>query len=166
MLPLLFVPALLLQVSSTVIPDAVEVHSRIYVLRTAPTQATYQALNPAGITHVVNLRRDGEPGFDPAQESEALNAAGVSYVRLAIGKVPSRDDLDLFRMILRDMPRGARVLVHCGNGNRAAGALCTWLVLDRGLKLDAALDLSRQAGLANPDTEGAVRKYIESNLKS
>jgi protein tyrosine phosphatase (PTP) superfamily phosphohydrolase (DUF442 family) len=162
----MLVPALLLQVPSAVIPDAVEVHSRIFVLRTAPTQATYNALNQAGITHVVNLRRDGEPGFDAAQESEALNAAGVTYVRLAIGKTPTRDDLDLFRMILGDLPRGAKVLVHCGNGNRAAGALCTWLVLDKGLKLDAALELSRQAGLANPDTEGAVRKYIESKLKS
>lgn len=165
MLPLILLPALMLQAPASAL-DATEIQPGIFVLKTGPTLATYAALKNARITHVVNLRRDGEEGFDSDGESIALNAAGVAYIRLAVGKAPSRDDLDLFRMILGDLPRGAKVLVHCGDGNRAAGALCAWLVLDRGLKLEAAMALSKQAGLALPETEGAVRKYLGGKLKS
>ena len=143
-----------------------EVQPGFFVLKTAPGPVTYAALQKAGITHVVNLRRDGEHGFDSDRESAEVTAAGALYVRLAIGKSPSRDDLDLFRMILGDLPSSAKVLVHCGDGNRAAGALCAWLVLDKGLKLEEAMALSKQAGLALPETEKAVRKYLGGKLKS
>ena len=166
MLPLLFLPALIVNASSAVIPDAMEVHPGFFVLKTAPGPATYAALKKAGITHVVNLRRDGEHGFDSDRESAEVTATGAAYVRLAIGKAPSKDDLDLFRMILGDLPSSAQVLVHCGDGNRAAGALCAWLVLDKGLKLEDAMTLSKQAGLALPETEGAVRKYLGTKMKS
>lgn len=166
MLPLFLIPAAILQVPAGAAFDVTEVSPGILVLRGAPNAATYAAMKEAHITHVVNLRQDGEPGFDFAAESNAINALGISYIRLAMGRTPSKDDLDLFRMIIGDLPASAKVLVHCGTGNRAAGALCAWLVLDKGRKLEEAVAIAKQAGLSNPETEGAVRKYLGLKMKS
>jgi protein tyrosine phosphatase (PTP) superfamily phosphohydrolase (DUF442 family) len=160
MLPVLLLPAFLLAAPSAQIPDSVQVHPRIWVLRGAPGPATYAALKHAGITHVVNLRRDGEPGFDPEEENSRLGALEIAYVRLAMGRAPSASDLDLFRTILSGLPSSARVLVHCGNGNRAAAAVCGFLVLDQKMEEGKALALAREAGLSAPETEKALLSYL------
>ncbi|HJU84102.1 MAG TPA: hypothetical protein VJ600_07810 [Holophagaceae bacterium] len=155
----LLIPALLL-LAAPGVPDALELTPGVYVLEGAPTAATYASLRSAKISYVINLRRDGEPGFDPGEESAALGALGVNYIRLAIGKAPARADLDLFRSILRDLPKNARILVHCGDGNRASAAVCAFLVLDRGMKADTALAEARTSGLRLPETERALRRYL------
>ena len=58
--------------------------------------------------------------------------------------------------------RGAKVLLHCSNGNRAAAAICPWLVLDKGMPVEEALRIAKLAGLQLPETEAAVRGYIAS----
>lgn len=160
MLPFLALPALVLAAPIPALPDAVQVHPRIWVLKGAPGPATFAALKAAGITHVVNLRRDGEPGFDAVGENNALAALEIAYVRLAMGRAPAAGDLDLFRAVLRDLPSSARILVHCGNGNRAAAAVCGFLVLDERLDEARALILAREAGLSAPETEKALQAYL------
>jgi protein tyrosine phosphatase (PTP) superfamily phosphohydrolase (DUF442 family) len=163
MLPfLLLPPALVAAAPAPAIPDAVQVHPRIWVLKTGLEPASVAALKAAGITHVVNLRRDGEPGFDMNGESAALTAAEITYVRLAMGRAPGRDDFDLFRAVLRDLPSGAKILVHCGNGNRAAAAACVYLVKEAGLGREEAMALAHTAGLSAPETEKALKAYLES----
>ena len=161
MLPFLAVPALVMVVPAPSVPDSVQVHARIWVLKGAPTAATFAALKSAGITHVINLRRDGEPGFDADGENAALMASEISYIRLAMSRTPAPGDLDLFRNIVRDLPSSARVLVHCGNGNRAAAAVCGFLVLNEKMEAGKALALAREAGLAAPETEKTLKDYLE-----
>jgi protein tyrosine phosphatase (PTP) superfamily phosphohydrolase (DUF442 family) len=166
MLPYAALPAVVLalaagSVTAPVVPNAVQVHPRIWVLKVAPTAETYAALKPAGITHVVNVRRDGEPGFDPEGEYAAVAASEIAYIRLALSRTPSKDDLDLFRTVVSGLPSGARILVHCGNGNRAAAATCAFLVLDAGMARAKALATSREAGLAAPETEKALEAYLD-----
>ncbi len=160
MLPMLLLPAALLAAPSAQVPEAIQVHPRIWVLRGAPGPATYASLKAAGITHVVNLRRDGEPGFDPEEENSRLSNLEVAYVRLAMGRAPSASDLDLFRTVLSGLPSSARILVHCGNGNRAAAAVCGFLVLDQRMEEGKALALAREAGLSAPETEKALQAYL------
>ncbi len=159
---LLLVPALIAPAPAVGVPDSVEMAPGLFVLKGAPTAATYSALKGAGITHVINLRRDGEKDFDSEAETFALAAVDVSYIRLALPKVPPKGDLDLFRSILKDLPKNARVLVHCNNGNRAAGVIYTCLVLDRGVDYEKALALAREAGLASPETETAMKAYVNA----
>ena len=91
-----------------------------------------------------------------------MQEMGVQYLRYALSKAPPAGDFDFLRSILRDLPRGAKVLLHCSNGNRAAAAICPWLVLDKGMPVEEALRIAKLAGLQLPETETAVRGYIAS----
>jgi len=162
----LLLPALVLQAQEAAIPNAVEVRAGVFVLRGLPSDATCAAIKKQHITHVIDLRRDGEPNLDCESEASRLADLGVQYQRYSVGKVPPAGDLDFIRTLLRELPRGARVLLHCSNGNRAAAVVCPWLVLDKGMPLEEAMRIAKVAGLQFPETEAAVRRYIESRVKS
>jgi protein tyrosine phosphatase (PTP) superfamily phosphohydrolase (DUF442 family) len=152
----------MLQAQDSAIPGAVEVRSGVFVLRGAPDDTTCAAIKKQHITHVIDLRRDGEPSLNCESESVRMQELGVQYLRYAIGKTPPAGDFDFLRAFLRDLPRGSKVLLHCSNGNRAAAAVCPWLVLDKGMPLEEALRITKAAGLQIPETEEAVRRYISS----
>ncbi len=159
---LLLLPTLVLQAQDSAIPGAVEVRSGVFVLRGAPNEGTCAAMKKQRITHVVDLRRDGEPSLNCESESIRMQEIGVQYQRYAIGKTPPAGDFDFLRSFLKDLPRGSRVLLHCNNGNRAAAAVLPWLVLDKGMPLEEAMRISKAAGLQLPETEEAVRRYLGS----
>ncbi len=158
----LLLPALVLQAQDSLIPGAMEVRPGIFVLRGAPDDGTCAAIKKQHVTHVIDLRRDGEPDLNCQSEAVRMQDLGVQYLRYAIGKTPPAGDFDFLRTILRDLPRGAKVLLHCSNGNRAAAAICPWLVLDKGMPMEEALRIAKLAGLKLPETEAAVRSYIGS----
>ena len=162
----LLLPALMLQAQTPAVPGAAEVRPGVFVLRGVPIESTYFAIKVQRITHVVDLRRDGEPNLDCQTESLRLQELGVQYMRYAVGKVPLASDLDFLRAFIKDLPRGAKILVHCGDGNRAAAVVCPWLVLDKGMHLEEALRISRTAGLQLPETEEAVRRYIGTKARA
>jgi len=157
---LLLLPALMLQAAESDIPNTVEVRSGVYVLKGAPNEATCAAMKKEHITHVIDLRRDDEPDLNCESESSRLQEMGIQYQRYAISKVPSNGDFEFLRGLLRDLPRGSKVLVHCSNGNRAAAAVCPWLVLDRGMPVAEAMRIAAEAGLKAPETQEAVRRYL------
>jgi protein tyrosine phosphatase (PTP) superfamily phosphohydrolase (DUF442 family) len=159
---LLLLPALVIQAQTPAVPGAVEVRPGIFVLRGTPNETTCAAIKNQRITHVVDLRRDGEPSLNCESESIRMQELGVQYMRYAIGKTPPAGDLEFLRGFLKDLPRGAKVLFHCSDGNRAAAAVCPWLVLDKGIPLEEAMRISKVAGLKLPETEEAVRRYISS----
>jgi protein tyrosine phosphatase (PTP) superfamily phosphohydrolase (DUF442 family) len=158
----LLLPALVLQAQNPAVPGATEVRPGVFVLRGVPNDATYFAIKVQRITHVVDLRRDGEPNLNCEAESMRMQELGAQYMRYAVGKVPPAADLDFLRAFIKDLPKGSKVLVHCGDGNRAAAVVCPWLVLDKGMHLEEALRVSREAGLQLPETEEAVRRYLSS----
>ena len=59
-------------------------------------------------------------------------------------------------------PKGARLLLHCASGNRVAGALFAYWVLNEAMEPGKALELAKKAGLSNPATEAAVKAYVAS----
>jgi protein tyrosine phosphatase (PTP) superfamily phosphohydrolase (DUF442 family) len=156
----LLVPALVLQAQEAAIPGAVEVCPGVFVLRGAPDDATCAAIRKQHITHVIDLRRDEDPTANCEAEASRMQEMGVQYLRYAIGRTPPAGDFDFLRGILRDLPRSAKVLLHCSNGNRAAAVICPWLVLDKGMPLEEALRVAKGAGLQLPETEDSVRRYI------
>ena len=40
-------------------------------------------------------------------------------------RTPPAGDFEFLRAFLRDLPRGSKVLIHCGDGNRAAAMICS-----------------------------------------
>ena len=158
----LLLPALMLQAQDPAIPGAVEVRTGVFVLRGAPNEDTCVAIKKQHITHVIDLRRDCVANLNSQWESSRLQELGVQYLRYAIGTRPPAGDFDFLRTFLKDLPRGAKVLLHCGDGNRAAAVACSWLVIDKGMPLEEALRITKAAGLQLPETEEAVRRYIGS----
>jgi len=162
----LLLPALVLNAQDSVVPGAIEVRPGVFVLRGSPDEGTCSAIKKQHITHVIDLRQDGEANLNCESESARMQELGVQYLRYAIGKRPPAGDFDFLRTILRGLPRGAKVLLHCSNGNRAAAAVCPWLVLDKGMPLEEALRIAKLAGLQLPETEAAVRGYLGSKAKA
>ncbi|WP_243321727.1 MULTISPECIES: hypothetical protein [Geothrix] len=157
---LLLLPALVLQAGESAIPNAVEVRSGVFVLKGPPSPATCEAMKKEHITHVIDLRRDDEPDLDCESESSRLQGLGINYLRYAISKTPPAGDFDFLRSVLRDMPKGSKVVIHCSNGNRAAAAVCPWLVLDKGMPVAEAMRIATEAGMRAPETQEAVRRYL------
>jgi protein tyrosine phosphatase (PTP) superfamily phosphohydrolase (DUF442 family) len=149
-----------LQAQDSAIPGAVEVRPGVFVLRGVPDDTTFAAIKKQHVTHVIDLRCDDEPNLTAQAESLRMQEASVQYIRYAIGTKPPAGDFDFLRAYIRDLPRGARVLIHCGDGNRASAVACVWLVMDKGMPLEEALRITKAAGLQLPETENAVRQYV------
>jgi hypothetical protein len=168
-LPLWFLTAAILAASTGVmpepgpIPEAVELRAGIFILRGGARPGLYQALRRERITHLIDLRRDEEISAGTGFQMTDLQAMKIQYMRYATSGAPTRGDLDFIRDLLNHFPKGSRIVVTCVNGNRAAGALCPWLVLDQGQSLEEALAASRRAGLHRPETEAAVRGYLKAS---
>ncbi len=160
MFNLLLIPAFILAAPSPGMAGAVEVRPGTFVLNGPMTPAVIEAMKAAKITIVINLRQDGESGFDVEGECLALSDTGISYCRVAMGRAPNKDDFDLFRMVRRELPGDARVLVHCSNGNRAAAAVCAWMIMDEHINAEEAIAVARSAGMAQSETERALRRYL------
>ena len=156
----LLLPVLLMQAPASA--PILELGPRVYVLKGAPTPATYEALKALHITSVIDLRRDGEPGANHTAEQSALAMMGVDYYRYAIGPTPNRADFTRLREIIRGVPSGTRVLVHCGDGNRASAVVCAWMVMDRQFQVERAMALAHEGGLRRPDTEEALLGYLKA----
>jgi len=175
---LLLVPALLLQdpqvpapavpnppppAASEAAPAMVDLGHGLHVLLGVPTAATFAEIKRLRITQVIDFRGDAELGG--TDENAALTAVGASYMRYALSRTPPPGDFAFVRELLGGFPYGARVLLHCANGNRAAAAACAWLVLDKGMHLEDAIKVCRDAGMRNPDTEAALRRYLGTAAK-
>ncbi len=156
----LLLPALVVVAPDAGIPGAVEVRSGVFVLRGAPNEETCVAMKNQHITHVIDLRRDGDPNLNTEWESSRLQGLNIQYMRYAISTRPPADDFDFLRHFLKELPKGARVMLHCGDGNRAAAVACAWLVMDKGMPLEEAMRISKNAGLQRTETEEAVRRYV------
>ena len=155
---------LMLSASTNPIPEAVEMRPGIFILKGGATPAIYPALKRQHITHLIDLRNDGEITPQSAFVVTTLQEMKVHYMRFATSRVPPVVDLDFIRGLLKDFPKGARIVVTCNNGNRAAAAVCPWLVLDQGMPMEEVLVASRQAGLTVRETEEAIRGYLKEHL--
>lgn len=154
-------PATYGQAPDARIPNAVEVAPGIFVHRSAPNAETYAALKAAGIQKVIDVRRDGEPGASMDEEQTRLALLGIAYYRYAVPVAPPKGDYDRFRAILREA-KGMRVLVHCGDGNRASALLCGWLILDRQMAPERALEMAHRNGMRRADTEESLKRMLAS----
>lgn len=165
LLPLLLLPALVAHLPEPPRAALVELRPGLFVLNGAPTARIFDEIKHRHITHVIDFRADAELDAEGAQENVRIQEMGCTYLRYALSAAPPAQDFTFVRGLLSGLPPGAKVLLHCATGNRAAAVLCPWLVLDRGLDPAEALKACRQAGMTATETDAAVKHYLITQAK-
>jgi uncharacterized protein (TIGR01244 family) len=126
-----------------------------------PTAQQIKAAGKAGYRTVLDLRsRVEDRGFN---EEKATGKAKMAYTNVEV----TPDSLTIskvhfFLMMLREAERP--VLLHCSTGNRAAALYYAWLVLEKALPEDQALEQARLAGLRDP-LLGDMMKALVADIK-
>jgi protein tyrosine phosphatase (PTP) superfamily phosphohydrolase (DUF442 family) len=127
-----------------------------------PSAEALEVLAKAGIHDVFDLRGADEPrGFD-----EAATARSMQMDYLAIPVTPadfSDAEFTAFRHHLTAHGPGNPMFIHCASGNRVGAALLPWLVLDKGLSYDSALEIARSVGLHNAELTKRALEYTKSH---
>jgi len=123
-----------------------------------PTPEQVAQAAKAGFRTVMNLRSDGEPGFD--WEPAAVEAAGMRYVHIPIAgpDTLTRENVERVDAALSEALKNGPVLLHCASGNRIGAVLALRAAWVQGAEPAAALKLGQEAGLTR--LEGATRELL------
>jgi protein tyrosine phosphatase (PTP) superfamily phosphohydrolase (DUF442 family) len=114
-----------------------------------PTTANLEAFKAAGGAVVLDLRDPMEPR--PLDEPAVVDRLGMEYVNVPVSAGTMSDDT--IDRVLEAMRRAKdrTVLVHCASGNRVAGALLPYLILDQALDEEDAVNQAMRLGLRSAD---------------
>lgn len=114
-----------------------------------PDPRHLEALAAAGSGVVLDIRDPMEPrGFDEAGYASRL---GLEYVNVPVSSGTLSDET-LERILAVVRGAGSRtVFFHCGSGNRVAGALIPWFILDQGMDEEAAIEQAMRIGLRSAE---------------
>lgn len=160
MIGVFLLPLLVAPFGDSGIPGALEIHRGTFILKGFPDAGGIAAMKKAHITHVLSICRDGDAGFDPDKEGHALAEVEILFSRVSLKRAPTSEDFELFRTVRNSLPRNAKVLIHCTDGNRAAVVAVAWLAAEGLVERGEAVALARRAGMIHPDTEKALLDYL------
>jgi protein tyrosine phosphatase (PTP) superfamily phosphohydrolase (DUF442 family) len=128
-----------------------------------PTAEQLEALKNAGGGIVLDLRDPREPRR--VDESTLVRRLGMEYVNIPV-RAGALDDVTLERILGALRSAGDRtVFVHCGSGNRVAGALLPYLILDQGMEEQDAIDQAMRVGLRSAEMMEWGLDYARRNQK-
>jgi len=128
-----------------------------------PTEQQLKAFKSAGGEVVVDNRDPMEPR--PFDEPATARAAGLEYVSLPIvhGAVTT-DTMKRMHQTLQKL-QGKKALLHCSSGNRTSAALIPYLMIDKKMEQDEAVDLAMRGGLRSAELmELALNYALGSSL--
>ncbi len=123
-----------------------------------PTEAQLKGLAQEGYKTVIDLMPPEENrGFD---EPKTAQEAGLRYVNVPI-TVASLDQasIDTFLGAMRAAEKP--VVVHCASSNRVGALYYSWLVLEKGMPKDQALEKAQAAGLRHPELTEKVQQLVD-----
>jgi protein tyrosine phosphatase (PTP) superfamily phosphohydrolase (DUF442 family) len=114
-----------------------------------PSPRHFAALRAAGLEVVLDIRDRMEPR--PFDEPDVVRAAGLDYVNVPVAHGCLTDELmERVLAVVRDN-RHRSLLFHCASGNRVAGPMIAYLMLDRGLGEGDAIQEGLKMGLRGAD---------------
>ncbi len=114
-----------------------------------PTEQQIKAFKAAGGEVVLDNRDPMEPrAFD---EPATVRAAGLEYISLPIvhGAVTT-DTMRSMHQVLKKL-EGRKVLLHCSSGNRTAAGLIPYLMVDKKMEQENAVDMAMSIGLRSAE---------------
>jgi protein tyrosine phosphatase (PTP) superfamily phosphohydrolase (DUF442 family) len=114
-----------------------------------PTAANLEAFKAAGGAVILDLRDPMEPR--PLDEPEVVHRLGMEYVNVPVGEGRISDET--IDRVLEVMRRAGdrTLLVHCASGNRVAGALLPYFILDQSLDEENAVNQAMRVGLRSAE---------------
>ena len=114
-----------------------------------PTEQQLKAFKAAGGEVVLDNRDPMEPR--PFDEPGAVRAAGLEYISVPLvhGAVTT-DTMKQMHHALQRLER-KKALLHCSSGNRTAAALIPYLMVDKKMEQEDAVDLAMSIGLRGAD---------------
>jgi protein tyrosine phosphatase (PTP) superfamily phosphohydrolase (DUF442 family) len=114
-----------------------------------PNATHVAALRSAGVQVILDIRDPMEPR--PFDEPEVLARAGIEYINVSV-TAATLDDPTLERVLAIVRANAHRpMLFHCASGNRVAGAMIPYLMIDRGMSEEAAMQAAMRMGLRGAD---------------
>jgi len=122
-----------------------------------PSAEQIAALKAAGCQVILDNRDAMEPR--PFDEPRAVHAAGMEYINVPIthGAV-TVDTMKQMHEAVRRLA-GKKALLHCSSGNRTAAALIPYLILDKGMEEEAAVETAMKMGLRSAELMELALEY-------
>jgi protein tyrosine phosphatase (PTP) superfamily phosphohydrolase (DUF442 family) len=124
-----------------------------------PTEQQLKAFKAAGGEVVVDNRDPMEPR--PFDEPAVVRAAGLDYISLPIvhGAVTT-DTMKRMHDTLKQLA-GKKALLHCSSGNRTSAALIPYLMIDKKMEQDDAVDIAMRGGLRSAELMELALSYAQ-----
>lgn len=106
---------------------------------------------------VVDNRDPMEPR--PFDEPAAVRAAGMEYVNIPIvhGAVTIATMQQMHEAVKK--LGGKKALLHCSSGNRTAAALIPYLIIDRKMDQEVAVEVAMRMGLRSAELMELALEY-------
>lgn len=125
-----------------------------------PTAEHLTALRRAGCEVVVDNRDPMEPR--PFDEPAAVRAAGMEYMSLPIvhGAASVKTMAAMHQAVVA--LAGRKALLHCSSGNRTAAGMIPFLMIDKGMEEEAAVEAAMAMGLRSAELMELALEYARS----
>ncbi len=126
-----------------------------------PNEQQLKAFKAAGGEVVVDSRDPMEPR--PFDEPATVRAAGLEYISLPIvhGAVTT-DTMKRMYQTLKKL-EGRKALLHCSSGNRTAAALIPYLMIDKKMEQEDAVDMAMSIGLRSAELMELALDYVRES---
>ncbi len=123
-----------------------------------PTEQQIKSFKAAGGEVVVDNRDPMEPR--PFDEPATVRAAGLEYITLPIvhGAVTTATMKQMHETLKR--LEGKKALLHCSSGNRTAAAMIAYLMTEKRMEEDDAVELAMRSGLRSAELMDIALHYV------
>lgn len=124
-----------------------------------PSAQHLPALRAAGCEVVLDIRDPMEPR--PFDEPAAVRQAGMEYVNIPVSYASlTRETLALLRDTVANLVGDRATLFHCGSGNRVGATLIPYLMLDKGMDEDQAIQQAMRIGTRSVELIEWALEYV------
>ncbi len=127
-----------------------------------PTEQQLKAFKAAGGEVVLDNRDPMEPR--PFDEPTAVRAAGLEYISLPIihGAVTTDTMKQMYTAVKK--LEGRKALLHCSSGNRTSAGLIPYLMIDKKMEQDDAVDVAMRGGLRSAELMELALEYVKERV--
>ena len=122
-----------------------------------PTEQQLKAFKAAGGEVVLDNRDPMEPR--PFDEPAVVRAAGLEYVSLPIvhGAVTAGTMKQMHETVKK--LEGRKALLHCSSGNRTAAGLIPYLMIEKKMEEEDAVEVAMRSGLRSAELMELAVEY-------
>lgn len=126
-----------------------------------PTAEQVEAMAEAGVKTVIDLRGESESrGYD---EAATMAAAGLRYVAIPVTR-ETMSVASTFESFLEIFQTAEKpLLVHCASGNRVGALYYAYLVAEKKMSREAALERAKDNGLRTMGLVEPVDAWLDGS---